>query len=353
MSNRQSDLDFFKKYEVTKSDGSRSVESRFDMGAVYLLGMILIVATLIVIALSVLAPLIILLWFYFYGYKSKFFKFASGTKMSIYHRYFVLLSAIVYVISAVLYFYFELLQGGNFVEHFFDKDLYTLVIPSTIISLIIVLIPLYKIKIVKIFTLSAMLLSVFIYVAYYVYFAFVPGYVDNKLYEKHDLLENLSYDNIRETLTRKNFKAVRDANYKKAYTILKECDNDIFIPWEKCAKIGPDTIEVLEAKRDIFGDKFMIVDHIPELLFTLKDLDKGYSKELAKFFTKYIDESTLESIEDLYADDMMYLMYDNNGQIKRTGGFEQTLKKYNQISALKAYRSLKKKYKNSQYDNGY
>ena len=155
-----SKLDFFKKYKVTKADGSTSVESRFDMGAMYFLGMILIAAVLLTMAVSVFLPLIILLWYFFYGYK-----FASGTKMSVNYRYFVLLSAIAYVITAGLYFYSEIPQSNNFVKHFFDKDLYTLVIPSVITSLIIVLIPLYKIKIVKIFTLI-FLTIVFIYIGY-------------------------------------------------------------------------------------------------------------------------------------------------------------------------------------------
>ena len=331
----QSQLDFFKKYEVTKSDGSRSVESRFDMGAVYLLAIIAGIAMLVFMAVAILAPLIILLWFYFYGYKSKFFKSYSSSAD---HRNLVLISVIVYIIVAVLYFYFETPSNGDFVELFFDEGWYTLAIPSTIISLIVVFMPiLYKIKIVRIFTLSTLILGVSVFAIY----SAVQWYVNYKLEEKYTQLENLSYDNIRETLTRKNFKAIRDANYQKAYTILKECDSNILIPWEDCTKIGPDTIEVLEAKRDIFGDKFLIAYHIRGLLLTLKDLDKGYSKELAKFFTKYIDdEYTIYCLEDSNKYD--YSIYDDDGKFLR--GFEDALKKYNQISALKAYRSLKKKY---------
>ncbi|WP_434636895.1 hypothetical protein MLC35_10280 [Sulfurimonas sp. NW7] len=155
-------------------------------------------------------------------------------------------------------------------------------------------------------------------------------------------LSSISYSNIANLLTDNNFKSIKDNNYKKAFNAFETYYSDPLVASGisvfgfgiyASGFDGIDTIEEAMAIKKIRGDEYYFAEHeYIDIINGLKYLDKGYSKELADFFTKYMDRDTVEYFSGLekYKEESDNLVV--------------LLKKYNQLSALRAYEALKKKY---------
>lgn len=153
-------------------------------------------------------------------------------------------------------------------------------------------------------------------------------YADNyKHTQQSTLSELVEY----KTVTTKNFKSVYSSNYESALKIINDYQSS---PLSSLS--GPifrhrsfNSIEVNRAIMKTYAEvpNYFVFESI---IKHLGRVDKGYSKELAMLITDSMSKHTLGVLNANYGSDF---------------NIEDVLKKNNQMSALRAYLKLKKKYK--------
>ena len=138
--------------------------------------------------------------------------------------------------------------------------------------------------------------------------------------------EIVDYKTLGKSLTVDNFKSIYSSNYQSSLKLIKDYESNPLSWIQNIHTIGTiRTIEGNRALKNTYGDKYRLYDYMA-IINNLGNLDKGYSKELALFITDFMDRRTVIRLNE-------------------SNDFESTLKKYNQMSALRAYLKLKQKYK--------
>ena len=144
----------------------------------------------------------------------------------------------------------------------------------------------------------------------------------------YNVLEQVNYNEIKKDLRQQNFKTTYNNNYEKVHNAVP---NNKFYMLFFLHNDVVDTIEEAQVLRKGYSYKLNSEDFL-RVVNGLGDLDKGYSKRLAKFFTDNMDDYNV----------MKLVKLEKGTDVSKN--MTKLLKKYHQLSALRAYQALKKKY---------